>query len=142
MGINSSRYYEETAATPGAEYLSALPLDYGLRLGWGIDDHLPPGGVVFADTDEWILNSFAGRTFPVVPDMRLPDVQIVPPSGALVVQMKSGSIDEVPFAHRVQNLSLPDGWNIALDQYAPATMPEINQPQQVESQQGNRVSGL
>jgi 4-amino-4-deoxy-L-arabinose transferase-like glycosyltransferase len=136
MGVNSSRYYQETAATPGAEYLTALSLEYGLQLGRAIDDHLPPGGVVFADADEWILNSFAGRTFPLIRDVRMPAVQIIPPSGALVVQMSQAAAADIPYADRVQNWLLPDGWNMSIDLYAPGFVPPVTLPSSVTSEQG------
>jgi len=136
MGINSSRFAEESAATPGIDGLSALPLEYGLGLGRAINEHLPPGGMVFADVDEWLLNSFAGRTFPLSRDTRAPAVQIIPPAGALYVQIKAGDVDELPDARRVAVLRLPDGTVLTVDQYAPKTIPPIRQPLHVASQQG------
>ena len=33
MGLNSTRYYQETEAIPGAHDLGAMPVDWGLALG-------------------------------------------------------------------------------------------------------------
>jgi hypothetical protein len=97
---------------------------------------LPPDGVVFSDADEWILNSFAGRTFPVIHDARAPQVQIIPPAGALYVQMGQNKINELPYADRVATLDLPDNTVITVDRYQPNTLPEIDQPMHIASQQG------
>src|SRR5690606_22502515 len=70
MAINSQRFAQETAAAPGVHDLGALPLDYGIQLGQTVKRHLPEGGVVYAEVDEWTLNSFAGTTFPLVRDTR------------------------------------------------------------------------
>ena len=136
MSVNTIRFAEETAVTPGIDGLTALPLEYGLPLGRAIADYLPPGGVVFSDADEWILNSFAGRTFPVIHDARAPQVQIIPPAGALYVQMGHDSVAELPYADRVTELRLPDHTVITVDRYEPNTLPEIDQPMHVASQQG------
>src|SRR5690606_41425525 len=67
------RFAQETAATPGAHDLGALPLAYGIQLGRMITAHLPPGGIVYAAVDEWTLNSLAGTTFPLLRDTRAPE---------------------------------------------------------------------
>src|SRR5690606_5721589 len=95
MIINSQRFAQETAATPGAHDLGALPLDYGIQLGRTITAHLPPGGIVYAEVDEWTLNSLAGTTFPLRRDTRAPQFSIIPQGGGVYV---------FPFA------SLPDDW--------------------------------
>ena len=76
MIVNSQRFAQETAATPGAHDLGALPLDYGIQLARMITAHLPPDGIVFAEVDEWTLNSLAGRTFSLRRDTRAPDFSI------------------------------------------------------------------
>jgi len=141
MGINSSRFAEETAATPGFDGLGALPLEVGLGLGRAIDNHLPPGGMVFADVDEWTLNSLAGRTFSLSRDTRAPAVQIIPPAGALYVQASYDPVEPLPDADRVQTLSLRDGSMLTVDRYAPNTTPEITHPMYVASQQGIAFRG-
>ena len=85
MGINSARYYQETQAIPGTHDLSALPLDWGTELGASIRDHLPEDGVVFADVDEWTLNSLALKSFRLIRDTRAPDATIVPHTGGLYI---------------------------------------------------------
>jgi hypothetical protein len=134
MSVNTIRFAEETAVTPGIDGMTALPLEYGLPLGRAIADHLPPDGMVFSDADEWILNSFAGRTFSVIHDARAPQVQIIPPAGALYVQM--GQNSELPYADRVARLDLPDSTVITVDRYEPNTLPKIDYPMHIASQQG------
>jgi hypothetical protein len=136
MSVNTIRFAEETAVTPGIDGMTALPLEYGLPLGRAISDNLPPGGVVFSDADEWILNSFAGRTFPVIHDARAPRIQIISPAGALYVQIAYDSVDALPYANRVATIRMPDLWTLTVDRYAPDTLPEIGQPMHVASQQG------
>jgi hypothetical protein len=136
MSVNTIRFAEETAVTPGIDGLTALPLEYGLPLGRAIADSLPVDGVVFSDADEWILNSLAGRTFPVIHDARAPQVQIIPLAGALYVQMGQDTVTELPYADRVGTLHLPDNTVLVVDRYMPNTLPEIDQPMHVASQQG------
>lgn len=95
MAINSARYAQETAAIPGAHDLGALPLDYGMELGRIIVEKMPPGGTVYAEVDEWTLNSFAGTTFPLVRDTRAPEFAIIPANGG---------------AYVVSTINMPDAW--------------------------------
>lgn len=141
MAVNSSRYYQETTALPGAHGLTALSLEYGLQLGGLINDHLNPGAVVYADIEDWILNSFAGRTFPVIRDVRVSEVQEIPPSGALTVRMEPGPIPELPYAIRRAELNLPDGWTIAVDDYLGGDTPIIDAPANIRSEQGMTFLG-
>ena len=68
MAINSARYYEETAVIPGAHGLTALPLDWGMRIGDGIRVNLPPNGTVTSDLEQpYILSSFVGMPLNVLP---------------------------------------------------------------------------
>ncbi|MBZ0286487.1 MAG: hypothetical protein K8I30_02655, partial [Anaerolineae bacterium] len=136
MTFNVVRFAEETAITPGIDGMTALPLEYGLPLGRAIADNLPPDAVVFSEADEWILNSFAGRTFPVIHDARAPQVQIIPPAGALYVQIAYDSVDALPDANRVATIRMPDLWTLTVDRYSPNTLPEIGQTMHVASQQG------
>lgn len=78
-GLNVLRYAEATLATPGVDGFSALPLQDGLALMRGSD--LP--AVVLADTDAWILNSFAGRLFPVDRDVNTARTTYLPAGGGL-----------------------------------------------------------
>jgi hypothetical protein len=136
LGVNSSRFAEETAATAGIDRLGALPLEYGLQLGRVIDEQLPPGGMVFADVDEWTLNSLAGKTFPLSRDTRAPAVQIIPTAGALYIQVNASETDLLPDASRVESLRLRDDTVLTVDQYPPNTVPTISQPVSMSSQQG------
>ncbi len=129
MGINSARFYQETQATPGTHDLGALPLDWGMELGTQIRDHLPENGVVFADVDEWTLNSLAVKPFRLIRDNRSPDITIVPNVGGLYIVAYPPDSDTSfvpPYAERVASLELPDGWIITTDRYAPNTQPETD----------------
>lgn len=122
MGINSARYYQETQATPGIHDLGALPLDWGMALGASIREYLPDEGIVFADVDEWTLNSLALRSFTLIRDNRAPDVTRIPQTGGLyiVAHPPEEDFSFVPqYAERADTLSLPDGWMITLDRYPP-----------------------
>jgi hypothetical protein len=117
MIINSMRYGEETAASPGAHGLLALPLGDGLRLGAAINAHLPQDGLVFAPVEEYILNSFAGRAFTSIWDLRAPDFQIVPQAGGLVIQSHPPrtEIAQTPLTTPAETLMLIDGTTITLE---------------------------
>ena len=86
--------------------------------------HLPDRGIVYADVDEWILNSFAGRLFPVSRDTRAPSVTVIPASGGLyIVSHEAGrGSGFVPLgAERVETLTLPDGVSITIDRFPAGT---------------------
>lgn len=120
MGLNSARFYQETQDTPGIHDLGALPLDWGIELGAKIREQLPEHGVVFADVDEWTLNSLAMQSFTLIRDNRAPDVTIVPSTGGLyiVAYPPDQDFSFVPtYAERVDTLALPDGWTITIDQF-------------------------
>jgi len=129
MGINSARFYQETQATSGTHDLGALPLDWGMELGARIREHLPEDGIVFADVDEWTLNSLAVKSFRLIRDNRAPDVTIVPRVGGLYIVAYPPDSDTsfVPaYAERVDTLTLPDGWVITIDRYAPNIIPDTD----------------
>jgi hypothetical protein len=82
-GLNTLRFAEATLAHPGAHQLGALPVGAGIEM---LHTLLPPesrgqGAVVFADVDEWILNSFAGALFPVDRDMDVLHTTYIPTGG-------------------------------------------------------------
>lgn len=141
LGINSQRYYQETAAIPGAHGLGALPVDVGLQLGQAINTHLPSGGIVYADVDQWTLNSFAGTIFPVIRDTRAPQVTIIPASGGLYITAQPDQPDAPPTgANRAAVLTLADGTTLRVDRFAPGT-PPISQPLEIRSEQGLTLLG-
>jgi len=79
-GINSARYAEQTYAKPTANGLTALPLRDGIAMG---QTFLKPAigdqrTVVYADADEWILNTFVGQLFPVDRDVDINKLVYVP----------------------------------------------------------------
>jgi 4-amino-4-deoxy-L-arabinose transferase-like glycosyltransferase len=146
MGINSARYYQETAATPGIDGTGALPLEWGLRLGRAITDHLPSGGVVYADEAQWTFNSFAGTTFPVIRDARAPIFIIIPHGGGLYIapHTPGSDLSIIPIlATRAETLTLPDGVTITIDVYPPnaADSLEISHPLEHPSEQGITLLG-
>lgn len=110
MLTNSARYYQETATIPGAHDLYALPVDVGTDMGEAINALRPSDGVVFAQAEEWILNSFAGRLFPVVTDTRAPAFNIVPHAGGAYVTIGAADAVTPPhFATETETIALPDG---------------------------------
>lgn len=94
MSVNSARYYQETNVIPAAHGLTALPVDVGLQMGAQIDAYLPENGVVYADAEGWILNSFAGKLFPVSMDTRAPQFNYIPRTGAVYVDVLPLDVDE------------------------------------------------
>lgn len=64
MAINSIRFAQATAITPGIHGLGALPLEDGLRVGDAVRSAGHSSGLaVYADADEWTISSLAGRSF-------------------------------------------------------------------------------
>jgi hypothetical protein len=128
MAVNSSRFAEETLAAPAAHDLGALPLATGMQLGRDIVEHLPPEGVVYADVDEWTLNSLAGTTFPVSRDTRAPAFSILPSKGGVYVV---GHVEAParwrppPFTTQHSATLLPGGGSLTLDVYPPGMMERI-----------------
>jgi len=82
MLVNSGRFGEETASRPGAHDLGALPIQVGMQLGEVVNDI---GGAVFADMPEWVMNTFAGRTFPLIRDNRAPQFTLYPADGGAYI---------------------------------------------------------
>jgi 4-amino-4-deoxy-L-arabinose transferase-like glycosyltransferase len=121
MSINSTRYYQETAHIPGAHQLGALSLEWGLHLGQAINQKLPEGGSVFADVDEYILNSFAAQPFPVFRNTTAPAATRIPAAGGLYIVAYPPDTEAIvpPFAERVATLNLPDETFITIDRFAP-----------------------
>lgn len=80
FALNTMRYAEETLATPGAHGLSALPVGEGVRMMDALfsERFVSNPGIVFADVDEWTLNSFAGRLFPVDRDADVSKTVYIP----------------------------------------------------------------
>jgi hypothetical protein len=147
MAVNSLRYAEETAVTAGIDGLTALPLGVGLQLGAAINAHLPAGGRVLSDGNEWILNSFSGRLYPVMNDVRAPAVQIIPAEGGLLLRAGYGEgFAPVPYAERVwewSDVEMAGLYHLALDRYAPGLVDAlpIPNPLRVEGQEGIDLLG-
>jgi 4-amino-4-deoxy-L-arabinose transferase-like glycosyltransferase len=140
MGINSARYAQETQATPGAHELYALPLEYGLQLGRAINEHLPEGGVVFSPVEEYDLNSFAGRAFTSIRDVR-DGVEIFPSHGGLEVIMQTGVVSATEDTLFASQITLPDGFVITLSDIARAETAQPEHLLDIPSQQGITLLG-
>lgn len=134
---NSARYYQETQAKPGAHGLTALPVDYGLQLGQGINRFTDNNGVVFAPVEGWILNSFAGRLFPTIEDNRAPRFSIFPASGGAYVSFDWDDVPDVPYANDTDVIALADGALLRVAAMPTATEVEANgQVLNIPTQQG------
>jgi len=121
MAVNSVRFAEATAATPGAHGLGALPLNDGLRLGQAIRAALPEGGAVYADVDEWTLSSFSGRTFASFwREIDPVHVILLPRAGGLYVRMDQPGLTAIPGAD-VARLALADGTALRIDRVDPGS---------------------
>jgi hypothetical protein len=93
MSVNSARYYQETAAIPGAHGLYALPVGTGIQIGADIGAALPEAdGVVFAEAEQWIINSFAGRLFPVWNGTNPPEFAVIPARGGAFVEVSDAPV--------------------------------------------------
>lgn len=122
MSVNHARYSQETAAHPGAHDLYALPVGVGVRLGQQINAALPPGGMIYAAPEDWILSSFAGRVVRGVRDTRAPALTVLPPNGGLYLTMT----DALPLrADMTARLPLADGSTIMLYRLPRADDPAV-----------------
>lgn len=83
--LNVLRFAESTLAHPGAHGLGALPLGTGLELTATLlpSEILPADAVVISDVDEWTLNSFAGKVFPVDRDINAAQTTYIAPGSAV-----------------------------------------------------------
>jgi 4-amino-4-deoxy-L-arabinose transferase-like glycosyltransferase len=129
MVVNSQRFAQETAAFPGAHDLGALPLDYGIELGRRILSHLPDDGIVYAEVDEWTLNSLAGTTFPLLRDTRAPGFSIVPRAGGVYVFPHANLPADWQgplYTTTHEQMRLPDGVTLTLDAYPPGAVQQVS----------------
>jgi 4-amino-4-deoxy-L-arabinose transferase-like glycosyltransferase len=146
MIVNSQRFAQETAATPGAHDLGALPLDYGIQLAHTVTAHLPPDGIVYAEVDEWTLNSLAGTTFPLHRDTRAPQFSIIPRGGGVYVFPFASLPTEwqgPAYTTMHKQIQLPDGVVLTVDAY-PADAAQQVTPHKVlniASEEGLKLIG-
>ncbi len=98
LGINVLRFAEETLARPGAHDMSALPLGTGIEMMRNLvpPEMRGPGAVIFADVDEWILNSLAGHLFPVDRDINASRILYAPSGGATYLRFGAGKLGAPP----------------------------------------------
>jgi hypothetical protein len=119
MLTNSARYYQETAAHPSAHGFTALSMEYALQVGDVIREHHPPNGVIFANADGWIFNSYAAQLFPAVWDVRIPNFAILPRQGGMILSMQA-NVPPLPIgAERVGILPMRDEVTIYADRLPP-----------------------
>lgn len=114
--INSSRYYEETAALPGTHGLTALSLEYALPLGNAIKANLRDGTVVFSSVEGWILHSFAGTTFDVNRIENNIQRMIVPIAHGLLVSLGQTSGVSLVNTTTIYERKLPDNTQLLIQQ--------------------------
>jgi 4-amino-4-deoxy-L-arabinose transferase-like glycosyltransferase len=119
LSVSSLRASQQIMAVPGENRIAGLPLETGLRIGAAINQHLPENGVVFSNLERWVLNSFAGRLFPVIDDTRVPLVSIIPKSGGLYLVVTDAEPSLPPFSGTVEQFSLVDGTTITLNRFSP-----------------------
>lgn len=137
MLTNSVRYYQETAAIPGVHDLTALPVDYGMQLGQAINDSRDAGGVVFAQVEDWIINSFAGGLFDSIADTRAPGLTIFPAQGGVYVHFDDADNAPLPEAITTQHrITMPDRTLIADVLPPPETIDLPGNTLNVSTQQG------
>lgn len=144
MSINSARYYQETAAIPGAHDLTALPVGTGVRLGQMIDDHLPQDGMVYAEVETWVINSFSGRVFPTRWDNRAPAFNYIPREGGVYVKLSADEPTPPAGTLNIDALYLRDGTIIHAYRLLPAAAYRLDDdmtPLEVPSEQGLTLLG-
>jgi hypothetical protein len=114
------RFADESARAPSAEGLSGLPVGVGMTLGAVLRDSLPEGSVVYGDVSEYILNSFAGRPFAVIPAVQSDRLTIFPANAALHVSLDGFT---PPDSEPVASLPLVDGRVIRVSRLSAAQAP-------------------
>lgn len=119
MSVNGLRHHQETQAQAGAHQLFALSLDYGLRMGQVINEYRPDDGLVYANAEHWIIDSFAGEEFPVVWDTRAPHVVTVPREGGVYITIGQDPVAPVGISDSTL-FPMPDGNTLAVYKLMPA----------------------
>lgn len=116
MAVNSTRYAQETAQTPGAHGLTALSLEYGLPLGAEVRAQYSGTETVINGVEPWIVSSLAGIAFDTLQESRAPDLVIVPREGAIYVRA-----DDAPllFSPAPQRFALPDETTLMVERVQP-----------------------
>jgi 4-amino-4-deoxy-L-arabinose transferase-like glycosyltransferase len=114
FSLNTLRFSEDTLAHPGANGPGVLPVGAGIDMARALlppETHAP-GAVVFADVDEWFLNSLSGSLFPVDRDLNVNQTTYLPAGGATYLMFsKSGSapLSEPTGASDAATFPLSDG---------------------------------
>ena len=136
MLVNSGRFGEETAHTPVAHGLGALPIRWGLMLGGWVN---LDNNIVFADMPEWVMNSFAGRTFPLIRDNRAPSFTIYPANGGTYITVG----DDEPIQSSARTLDFMNGAKIHVYHLPPQSevLSYMAVPMNVPTTQGLRLLG-
>ena len=85
--------------------------------------------MVYADVDQWTLNSLAGTTFPLLRDTRAPDFTIVPGSGGVYITAQPNAPDPwtpPPGSTAHELIPLPGNGLLTLDAFAPDAVQRIS----------------
>lgn len=142
--LNSLRFYQETAQSPSAEGLGALPLDWGTLLGAEIRRHLDADDSVYADVDEWTLNSLSQQSFTVYRNTT-PDAVRLPAQGALWLTMRLPEQSPAPAPlglSPLSQLTLTDGGELMLYRLdAPIRLPDGYTPYRVTGEKWLNLQG-
>jgi 4-amino-4-deoxy-L-arabinose transferase-like glycosyltransferase len=92
FGVNILRFAEDTLAHPGAHQLGALPVGAGIDMMHMLvpAESRSPGAVIFADVNEWTLNSLAGQLFTLDRSVNVDQITYVPTGGATYLLFSDG----------------------------------------------------
>jgi hypothetical protein len=92
LGINTLRFAQDTLAHPGAHQLGALPVGAGIDMMHMLipAEARSPGAVIFADVNEWTLNSLAGHLFTLDRSINADQITFVPTGGATYLLFSDG----------------------------------------------------
>ncbi len=117
---NVVRFAEQTLAKPGAHGLTALPISAGLAMMNAVAAHVtqpnPTNSVLFADVDEWLLDSFAGRLYVVDRDIDTARTLYIPEAGGLYLFFSAPkeTLPTPPLDSAPTRLTLVDGSTLSL----------------------------
>lgn len=98
FSLNTLRFSEDTLAHPGTNGPGVLPVGAGIDMVRALlpPEMHAPGAVVFADVDEWFLNSLSGSLFPVDRDLNVNQTTYLPVGGATYLMFTKNSSVPAP----------------------------------------------
>jgi 4-amino-4-deoxy-L-arabinose transferase-like glycosyltransferase len=130
--LNVFRYAEETRALPGVHGFTAMPLGESMSM---TRELMPENTVVFADVDEWILNSLRGQLFPVNRQIQ-PDVLINPKDGAVYLNLRVDSPEFLITPDERTTYEFADGTTVYADSFDVPTLPTNTTANPITSGEG------